>query len=135
MAFKSHEERKAYYRDYNKLWYKRHKARLIEKSKQHDKELSRWLQKYKSKLCCQMCGERHPACLQFHHRDRASKSYTISHVVGSRRNLSLQKLEQEISKCDILCGNCHALLHWQETHDFDDWREVVPPIKWIQGEK
>jgi hypothetical protein len=130
MPFRDDDEtRKAYYRAYNKRWYQKHKKRLFEKSKRHDSELRQWLQRYKSRLCCQRCGEIHPACLQFHHRDRKRKSYTISQVIGSRRNLSLAKLEEEISKCDILCGNCHALVHWQEAHDFDDWREVLFTIE------
>jgi len=114
MAFKDDEERRAYFREYNKGWYQRHKERLLERSKQHDEELRQWLGQYKSKLCCVKCGENHPACLQFHHRNREEKSFTISQVIGRRRNISLRKLEKEISKCDILCGNCHAKLHWEE---------------------
>jgi len=122
---KDAEERRAYFREYNKGWYRRHKKRLIEKSKQPDKELRQWVNQYKSKLCCVMCGERHPACLQFHHRDRKEKSFTISEVIGQRRNLSVRKLEEEISKCDLLCGNCHAMYHWRETHDSDKWEEPM----------
>ncbi len=121
------ETRKAYYREYNKSWYQRHKERLIEKRKQHDKELRQWLRQYKSRLCCVECGENHPACLQFHQRNGGEKSFTISYAIGARRNLSFKTLEKEIRKCDILCGNCHAIRHWRETHDFDDWREVLPP--------
>lgn len=116
MAFKDDEERRAYFRAYNKGWYQRHRKRLLEKNKQHDEELRQWLRRYKSKLCCIACGENHPACLQFHHRNRSEKSFTISHAIGGRRNLSFRTLENEISKCDILCGNCHAKLHWQEKH-------------------
>lgn len=123
------ETRKAYYREYNKGWYQKHKERLIEKSRQHDAELRQWLRSYKSKLCCTMCGENHPACLHFHHRDRGGKSFAISQAIRGRRNMSFRKLEEEISKCDVLCGNCHAILHWKETHDFDDWREVLSPIE------
>lgn len=117
------ETRKAYYREYNKGWYQRHKERLKEKSKQHDRELRQWLRRYKSKLSCVICGENHPACLQFHHRDREGKSFTISRVVGGRRNMSIKELEKEISKCDILCGNCHAKLHWQERQMADNGGE------------
>lgn len=122
------ETRKAYYREYNKGWYQRHREWLLEKNKRHDEELRQWLRGYKSKLCCITCGENHPACLQFHHRNRSEKSFTISHAIGGRRNLSFRTLEKEISKCDILCGNCHAIHHWREMHEFDDWREVLPAV-------
>jgi hypothetical protein len=65
MAFKDDEERKAYFREYNKGWYRRHKERLLEKRRQHNEELRQWIRQYKSKLRCVQCGENHPACLQF----------------------------------------------------------------------
>lgn len=114
MAFKDDEERRAYFREYNKGWYQRHKERLLEKRRQHNEELRIWLRRYKRKLCCIMCGENHPACLQFHHRDQQGKSFNIGSVIGQWRYITLKRLREEISKCDILCGNCHAKLHWQE---------------------
>jgi hypothetical protein len=119
MAFKDDEERRAYFREYNKGWYQRHRERLLEKHRQHNEELKIWLKRYKSKLYCVMCGENHPACIQFHHRNRNQKSFTISHAIG-RGYMSRKKLEEEINKCDILCGNCHAKLHWQENHMIDN---------------
>jgi len=123
MAFKDDEERRAYFREYNKGWYQQHKDRLLEKRRQHDEDLRMWLRRYKSKLRCEMCGENHPACIQFHHRDREDKSFTIGKIIGRRRYITHKKLEQEIRKCDILCGNCHAKLHWQEMHMTDSGGE------------
>lgn len=128
MAFKDAETRRAYFRVYNKEWYQRHKDRLQEKRKQHNAELKNWLMHYKSKLCCMQCGENHPACLQFHHRDRKTKQFTVSQMIGRWKYMTIKKLEEEISKCDVLCGNCHAILHWRETHHFDDWSEVLPTV-------
>jgi transcription elongation factor Elf1 len=116
MAFQSDEERRAYFREYNKGWYQRHKERLLEKRKQHYKKLREWIIQYKSNLYCILCGEAHPACLQFHHRNREEKSFTISHLIA-RTHVSIDRLKKEIDKCDILCGNCHAKLHWQERRE------------------
>ncbi len=127
MAFKDDEERKAYFREYNEGWYRRHKERLLEKRRHHSSEMRDWLRQYKSQFCCVVCGENHPACLQFHHRNREEKSFTISSIIA-RTHISFRKLEEEINRCDILCGNCHAKHHWKETHEFDDWREVLPPV-------
>ena len=93
------ETRKAYYREYNKGWYQRHRE----------------------------SGESHPACLHFHHRDRSDKSFNMAHVVG--RATSIKQILNEMKKCDILCANCHAIRHWREAHDFDDWLEVLPPVE------
>ena len=114
------EIRKAYYREYNKGWYQRHREKILEQRRQHNEELRKWLRRYKSKLRCVECGENHPACIQFHHRDKEEKSFTIGQIIGRRRYINLKKLEKEISKCDILCGNCHAKLHWQEAHMVDN---------------
>ena len=120
MAFQSDEERKAYYREYNKGWYQRHKERLREKQSQHMADLRMWREQYKSKLKCVDCGESHPACLQFHHRNRAEKSFDIGSAIGRWRYLTLERLKEEIGKCDILCGNCHAKRHWQEREGTED---------------
>lgn len=120
------ETRKAYYREYNKGWYQRHKEQLLEKRRQHKVELRQWLRRYKSKLRCVECGENHPACLQFHHRNKEEKSFDIGKAI-SRTYTSIRRLEKEISKCEVLCGNCHAIHHWRETHESDDWLELLSP--------
>lgn len=55
---------------------------------------------------CIRCGESHPACLQFHHRDPSTKLFAIT-----RWSKSALKLRAEIAKCDILCANCHFKHH------------------------
>jgi predicted HNH restriction endonuclease len=55
---------------------------------------------YKTK--CAQCGMDHPGCLVFHHRNPADKKFSIQNAVA------------EIAKCDILCANCHSILHWDE---------------------
>jgi hypothetical protein len=62
--------------------------------------------------------------LQFHHQYRADKCFTIGDV--ARRAASLKQIMDEIEKCDVLCVNCHAKLHWREVHKTDDWKEVMP---------
>lgn len=57
---------------------------------------------------CALCGyARHPAGLQFHHLDPATKSFGLG-VRGITR--SLEKLRAEAAKCVLLCANCHAEL-------------------------
>lgn len=128
MAFKNDEVRRAYFREYNKGWYQRHRKKRIALINKRRLELSDWLKRYKSTLSCVDCGESHSACLQFHHKDKDEKSFAISSIVG-RSTYSIHTILKEIEKCEVLCGNCHALRHWRETHDFDDWREVLAEIE------
>lgn len=62
------------------------------------------LDSLKSSRGCLRCGESDASCLDFHHA--ADKSFNIS-----RRNASNARLDAEISKCVVLCANCHRKLH------------------------
>ena len=64
------------------------------------------------KTQCSLCGETHPACLQFHHRNPAEKQFDIA--LAARKKPSLETLMAEVAKCEVLCANCHAKLHWKE---------------------
>lgn len=57
---------------------------------------------------CSKCGyNKNYSALHFHHlRD---KLFTIDSRVIS--NSSIKRLREELSKCILLCGNCHAELH------------------------
>lgn len=59
---------------------------------------------------CIRCEESHPSCLDFHHRDRATKDADIA----TMRRFGIPRLIAEIAKCDVLCANCHRKLHWEE---------------------
>ena len=70
------------------------------------KDLTRqWLKNYLSDKSCK-CGENRIATLQFHHLK--DKKFHISEAAS--RGLSITKILDEISKCEILCANCHAIL-------------------------
>ncbi len=59
---------------------------------------------------CLVCGYSRRLGLTFHHRDKKTKSFTIAKGLS----FSWQRLKKEIDKCDLLCGNCHAELHFNE---------------------
>lgn len=53
------------------------------------------------------CGEKDSRCLEFHHV--AEKRYKISYLITSGH--SLRYLQEEISRCEVLCSNCHRKEH------------------------
>ena len=58
--------------------------------------------------CCERCGyDRCDSALQWHHTDPTQKEF----AVGNRRGLSLDQLREEVSKCQLLCANCHCEVH------------------------
>lgn len=54
---------------------------------------------------CIDCGEKDILVLEFDHRDRNSKIGDINSIISGSG--SLEKVSEEISKCDVRCANCH----------------------------
>ena len=63
-----------------------------------------WLDSIREQLLCQQCGASDD--LDFHHRDKRTKSFCIGAGQHSR-----SKTMVEMQKCDVLCGSCHQKLH------------------------
>lgn len=70
------------------------------------------LDEYKSKKGCIICNEVDPRCLQFHHRDPSTKTYTISRLYSG--TWGWDRIFEEIEKCDVMCANCHLKFHRSE---------------------
>lgn len=60
---------------------------------------------------CYRCGvsyTEHNACIfDFHHRDPNEKEHSPACIM----RWSWNKIKKEIDKCDLLCSNCHRLVH------------------------
>ena len=91
-------------------WYRRNRKKKVAWQQRRRYEMKEWL--VSLKLCCIACGEPHPGCLAFHHRDGSTKEADIASAVHA--GWSRERIEAEIAKCDVLCFNCHARLHWEE---------------------
>lgn len=79
-------------------------------SKKH-KERIAYITKYKESLGCQKCGNKNlkGPQLDFHHRHGEIKKFNISNC----SSYSIEKLNNEIKKCDVVCKNCHAILTYE----------------------
>ena len=62
------------------------------------------------KQSCQKCGDSRAYVLDFHHKDRTEKEFTI----GRLKKGSLDLIQSEIDKCIVLCANCHREFHHLE---------------------
>ena len=100
-------------RKYQHEWYLRNKALQIQRNKERKLKMQQRFRDFKATLHCKKCGENHPACLSFHHRDPKQKKGRMMHLI-SNAGWGWEKLLTEIAKCDILCENCHRKLHWDE---------------------
>lgn len=66
------------------------------------------LDDYKKTLRCEICGENHTRCLEFHHIDPSTKK---GHIANLIKDCSFELVMEEISLCRVLCANCHRKQH------------------------
>ena len=60
---------------------------------------------YQAQNPCIDCGEADPRCLEFHHIDPSTKKANVSKMIQTCA--SLKAIKHEITKCQVLCSNCH----------------------------
>lgn len=76
----------------------------------------RWLDRKKKAVelmggkCCKCGYDKNYAALSFHHLDPSTKI----HDWQTLRLQSWKNIIAELKKCIMLCGNCHAEVHWPE---------------------
>jgi len=62
----------------------------------------------KSNTPCKDCDNTFPSyVMQFDHRDASIKKAAVALLV--QQTCSLETLQKEIEKCDLVCANCHAV--------------------------
>ena len=96
---------------YRKEHYLNNKEKYIKKAKTYRETFTEWIVDYKKNLKCEICDEDRYWVLDFHHKDPKEKDTEISVLI---KNCNKKKLLDEISKCMIVCSNCHRDLHHQE---------------------
>ena len=63
-----------------------------------------------------MCGfDGHYYAFEFHHRKPIEKNMNWSQM----RKKTWNKMVHELDKCDLLCANCHAIVH-TKYNDIDE---------------
>lgn len=79
---------------------------VVYREQRHEENFA-WLWDYLSTHHC-ACGESDVRVLDLHHRCPEEKGFTIG---ASLWNVSLETLQAEAAKCDVLCKNCHGKHH------------------------
>lgn len=95
---------------WNKTYYEKNKVKRRAQYTAYKKNIKKWYKELKATLKCERCGFSHPAALAFHHRDEGSKLKEVSVMVC--RSHSKESILKEITKCEVLCHNCHAIHHY-----------------------
>lgn len=102
--FNSIERRKEYHKD----WYSKNKEKRIGQIRKYQEKIRDFIRKYKTDRGCKNCPENHWSCLEFHHREK-DKEFNVGSIQA--KGWGMVKILKELSKCDVLCSNCHRKLH------------------------
>ena len=96
--------------EYTKKHYQLNKSIYLEnadKNRKRKHSINREIVDNTKLVGCKYCNEKEICCLDFHHIND-DKEYTISKMMHS---YGKKKLLLEISKCEVVCANCHRKLH------------------------
>lgn len=97
-----------------KEWYENNKKRHLKNVSKNCKKRSRSIKKLLARLKkmkgCYFCGyDKCESSLDFHHKNPEEKEIGLSRACG--RKYSKERLKKELSKCIVVCKNCHGELH------------------------
>ena len=94
-------------------WYQRNNANP-EWKEQRNKQRAQKRRDNKRKAVefmgdrCARCGESFPdCCYDFHHKDPLDSNEVPSTIL----HCSWKRIEEELSKCIMVCANCHRIIH------------------------
>lgn len=65
---------------------------------------------------CITCGETDPRVLEFDHIDPKTKSFQLAD--GPRKGYSVDTIQSEMDKCQVMCANCHR----RHTYEQQGWK-------------
>lgn len=68
--------------------------------------LSRYIQELKNKTPCMDCKESYPYYVMDFDHVRGRKQANVAELINT---LSKKRIDEEISKCEIVCSNCHRI--------------------------
>ena len=99
------------------------KQQCINANYKHRQIILSYLQEIKLKTGCTICGYKVCAgALDFHHIDSSLKDMNIGNMIANTWSLDI--IQQEISKCIVLCCRCH-----RELHDVEDEAVESPALQ------
>lgn len=92
-------------------WHYRNVDWNAERTSKRRAELRAWINDYKRARGCKRCGLDDPSCLDLHHVDQDEKEMAVGTMVTY--GYGKEKLRSELSKCEVLCANCHRKEHYE----------------------
>ena len=94
-------------RPFNIAYYQRNRDQEIARVRMRQDATLAFLRELR-RVPCAVCGQTfEPHQMDFDHRDRDTKSFRVT--AGRAMLMSRARLVAEVSKCDVVCANCHRV--------------------------
>lgn len=90
--------------DMGSSYYKENRDLKLFKIKQTEIDKYTYVEQIKSKPCADCKIQYHLSAMEFDHLPGCKKLFNIG---SGLRKYGLEKLKQEIAKCEVVCSNCH----------------------------
>lgn len=104
MPIKDPDKRREYQREYQRKHYSKKSQYYKDKAKAKQQLLGEIIREAKN-VPCTDCGVKYPYyVMQFDH----VRGVKLMHVSLLAKRGSLQKVHDELAKCEVVCANCHA---------------------------
>jgi hypothetical protein len=93
----------------NRKWQVENRSKRREINQNVRIKFADYVNQYKSDRGCELCGWNIHSCgLDFHHKIPKEKEFSIASFASFGVS---SRLKKEISKCMVVCANCHRLIH------------------------
>lgn len=115
--------------------YENNKEKMIKRASQHKKKhiknVKHYIKEYLNSHPCVDCGETDPIVLEFDHTNPLEKTANIADMI--RNGNSLEKIKDEIKKCEVRCCNCHRRRTYREKHWSSKRSNSTPTSRHLYG--
>jgi len=98
----------------------KHKAVILARNLKKRQEKLRLVGEYLLQNPCVDCGEKDIRLLDFDHRGDSPKNNEVMVIAQRSGGTRIERLIEEMNKCDIRCKNCHTLKTYERMAA--DWR-------------
>jgi hypothetical protein len=110
-GYKCKGREKEYHQQYNKIYKEENKERLMEQKDIVVQRNLREIRKLKRSTTCAICGFDNPQTFEFHHKTPLKNGKSARVMTLAYSGCSLERIQEEIDKCVLICANCHKIIH------------------------
>lgn len=94
-------------KEYQARWYKSHRHEQMARIDAYKKMIAVRFRNIKESSPCKDCGRKFMSCVMDFDHVSGEKIDNVSTLMAKKS--SWKKIKEEISKCELVCANCHRI--------------------------